>query len=142
MTIVDAAATPIAGRIGDRFHAHAHVAAASLVILIAGLVLVAPPLGTAGLVLALAVVGLGAAGLGPSLLVLMGAIVPRERRGAAVGVMQLCSDVGGMLGPLVGTALLAGSRAYLAAAALLVLFVPVAIWLARTTRATPTSEPL
>ncbi len=135
MTLIDAAATPLAGRLGDRHHAHAHVATASLVLLIVGLLLVAPSLGTAGLLVALAFLGLGAAGLGPSLLVLMGAIVPRERRGAAVGVMQLCSDIGGMLGPLVGTALLTGSRAYLAAAALLTLFVPLAVWLARSSGA-------
>ena len=78
-----------------------------------------------GTLAGLALVGVGAAGLGPSLLVLMGAIVPPERRGAGTGLLQLCGDVGGMLGPLVGTALFAGSVAlpYLGTAALLTCFV-------------------
>ena len=134
MTIVDAAATPFAGRIGDRYRAHGWVAALSLLLVIAGLLVIAPPLGALGLVAGLALVGLGAAGLGPSLLVVLGAIVPRERRGAAVGVMQLCGDVGGMLGPLVGTAVLSGTSAYLAAAALLAIMFPLAVWLARASR--------
>jgi MFS family permease len=62
----------------------------------------------------------------------MGAIVPRERRGTGVGLLQFCGDVGGMLGPLVGTALFAGSTAvpYLATAALVLGFLPAALWLA------------
>lgn len=131
MTIVDAAATPIAGRIGDRRRAHGWVAAISLVLVIAGLLVIAPRFGATGLVAGLAIVGLGSAGLGPSLLVVMGSIVPRERSGAAVGVMQLCGDVGGMLGPLVGTAILSGGAAYVAAAVLLSLMLPLAIDLAR-----------
>lgn len=131
MTIVDAAATPLAGRLGDRYRAHGWVAAVSLVLVIAGLLVIAPRFGASGLVAGLALVGLGAAGLGPSLLVVMGSIVPRERSGAAVGVMQLCGDVGGMLGPLVGTAILSGGTAYVAAAVLLSLMLPLAFNLAR-----------
>jgi len=134
MTIVDAAATPLAGRIGDRFRAHAHVAAVSLALVIVGLLLVAPSLGAIGMIAGLGIIGLGTAGLGPSLLVIMGAIVPRERRGAAVGVMQLCGDVGGMLGPLVGTVLLSGGAAYVVSAALLGLAMPLALYLVRATR--------
>jgi MFS family permease len=134
MTIVDAVATPFAGRIGDRHRAHGWVAAISLVLVIVGLVVIAPPMGAIGLIVGLAIVGLGSAGLGPSLLVVMGAVVPRERSGAAVGVMQLCGDVGSMLGPLVGVALYNGTIAYLVAAAILATMLPLAIWLARTTR--------
>jgi hypothetical protein len=61
----------------------------------------------------------------------LGSIVPRERSGAAVGLMQLCGDVGGMLGPLVGTAILSGGSAYVAAAVLLALMLPLALRLAR-----------
>ena len=142
MTIVDAAATPLAGRIGDRRRAHGWVAAISLVFVIIGLLVIAPRLGVVGLVSGLAIVGLGSAGLGPSLLVVMGSIVPRERSGAAVGVMQLCGDVGGMLGPLVGTAILAGGSAYVAAAVLLALMLPLAINLAREEASPPESETL
>ena len=78
-------------------------------------------------------IGVGAAGLGPSLLVMMGAIVPHERRGTGAGLLQLCGDVGGMLGPLVGTALFAGNTAlpYLGTAALMACFLLPASWLAR-----------
>jgi MFS family permease len=132
MTVIDASATPFVGRIGDRWHAHARVAAASLVLLVPGLILVGLSSGALGIVAGLAFIGLGAAGLGPSLLVLMGAIVPRDRRGTGAGLLQLCGDLGGMLGPLVGTALFTGSTAipYLGTAAMIACFVPVALWLA------------
>jgi MFS family permease len=131
MTLVDAAATPLAGRIGDRFNAHARVAAVSITLLVPGLLFVGLSAHVTGVAIGLGLIGLGAAGLGPSLLVMMGAMVPRERRGTGAGLLQLCGDVGGMLGPLVGTALFAGNTAipYMAAAALLTCFVPVAVWL-------------
>jgi len=62
--------------------------------------------------------------------------VPLDRRGTGVGIMQLCGDTGGMLGPLVGTALFAGSSSlpYLATAGLVCCFIPVALWLAHLER--------
>jgi len=141
MTVLDASATPFAGRLGDRWHAHARVATVGVALLVPGLLLVGLSDHVAGLVAGLALLGIGAAGLGPSLLVLMGAIVPQDRRGTGAGLLQLCGDVGGMGGPLVGTALFAGSTAvpYLGTAALLACFVPVAAWLARVeTRAQET----
>lgn len=133
MTILDAMATPLLGRLGDRWHAHARVATGAIALLVPGLVFVGLSSGAAGIAAGLALVGIGAAGLGPSLLVLMGALVPHERRGTGAGLLQLCGDVGGMLGPLVGTALFAGNTAvpYLGTAALLACFVPLAAWLAR-----------
>jgi MFS family permease len=131
MTILDAATTPAAGRIGDRWHAHAPVATAGLALLVPGLLLIGLSSGAAGIAAGIALVGVGAAGLGPSLLVLMGEIVPPGRRGTGAGLLQLCGDVGGMLGPLVGTALFAGNTAvpYLGTAALLACFVPLGVWL-------------
>jgi MFS family permease len=133
MIVVDAALTPLAGRIGDRWRAHARVAAGAMVFLVAGLALVGLSDRATGLAVGLALVGAGGAGLGPSLLVLMGNLVPRERRGTGVGLMQLCGDVGGTLGPLVGTALFAGATAvpYMATAALCACFIPLAAWLGR-----------
>ncbi len=133
MIVVDAAATPLAGRMGDRFRAHARVATAAMGILVAGLVVIGLSSHAAGIGAGLALVGLGTAGLGPSLLVIMGALVPKEGRATGVGLLQLCGDVGGMLGPLVGTALFAGNTAvpYVGTAALVAGFVPVALWLAR-----------
>ena len=136
MTILDALVTPFAGRWGDRRHAHAQVGAAAMLFLVAGLVTIAFASALTVLVIGLALVGLGTAGLGPSLLVLLGELVPLDRRGTGVGFMQLAGDAGGMLGPLIGTALFAGSSTlpYLATAALVTLFLPVALWLARLER--------
>jgi MFS family permease len=133
LTIIDSGATPFAGRIGDRWHAHARVATVAVALLVPGLLLVGLSEHLGGIAVGLALLGIGAAGLGPSLLVLMGALVPRERRGTGAGMLQLCGDVGGMAGPLVGTALFAGSTAvpYVGTAVLLACFVPVAAWLAR-----------
>ncbi|HEX8795145.1 MAG TPA: MFS transporter [Polyangiaceae bacterium] len=135
MTVADAAATPLAGRIGDRFRAHAHVATAAIAFLTPGLVLVGISTGVPGIAVGLVLVGLGGACLGPSLLVIVGEIVPRERRGTGAGVLQLCGDLGGMAGPLVGTALFAGSTTmpYLGTAAFVACFFPVAAWLASAT---------
>ncbi|HVZ88310.1 MAG TPA: MFS transporter [Polyangia bacterium] len=133
MIVSDAATTPFVGRLGDRFHAHARVAAASMAALVAGLVVVGLSTGIRGIAAGLALIGVGAAGLGPSLLVLMGALVPRDRRATGVGLMQFCGDLGGTLGPLVGTALLVSSTSlpYLGTAALVVCSIPLALWLAR-----------
>lgn len=133
MSIVDAGFTPFAGRLGDRYHAHARVAAASLALVAAGLVAIGLAGDTVGTAIGIAIVGLGASGLGPSVLVLLGAIVPPERRGTGAGLLQLCGDLGGMLGPLVGTALLAGNTElpYLLTAGLVASFIPIALWLRR-----------
>ncbi len=136
MTILDALLTPLAGRLGDRNHAHARVGAAAMMLIVAGLVVIAIVPGTTGLVVGLALLRCGTAGLGPSLLVLLGELVPIERRGSGVGLMQLCGDFGGMLGPLIGTALFVGSTTlpYLGSAGLVTCFIPVALWLARLER--------
>ena len=136
MTILDALATPFAGRWGDQRRAHAQVGLAAMLLLAAGLVTIAFVTALPALVVGLALVGFGTAGLGPSLLVLLGELTPIEQRGAGVGLMQLCADAGGMLGPLIGTALFAGSTLlpYLATAGLVACFVPVALWLARLER--------
>ena len=136
MTILDALATPFAGRWGDQRRAHAQVGGAAMLILVAGLVTIAFAHALPPLVTGLALVGFGTAGLGPSLLVLLGELVPIDRRGTGVGFMQLAGDAGGTLGPLIGTALFAGSSTlpYLATAAFVSLFIPVALWLARLER--------
>jgi len=134
MTIVDAATTPLAGRLGDRFRAHARVATGSMILLVLGLVTIGLTSHRGGMMLGLAFIGLGAAGLGPSLLVLVGEIVPDDRQGTSVGMLQVTGDVGGMLGPLVGTAIFGGGRAYLVAAAVLGAFIPLAAWLSKVER--------
>jgi MFS family permease len=137
MAIFDAALTPFAGWLGDRWRAHAQVAAAGTALMVVGLVVLGLADGVAGAATGIALVGLGAAGLGPSLLVIMGAIVPPEGRGTGTGLLQLCGDLGGMLGPLVGTSLFAGNVAipYVGTAALVACFLPIALWLVRLERA-------
>jgi MFS family permease len=132
MIVVDATTAPVAGRIGDRLNAHARVATFGMVLLAAGLAVIGWSRQAGGVAAGLGLVGLGTAGLSPSLLVLMGRIVPKERRGTGVGILQLCGDVGGVLGPLVGTALLAGSSAlpYVGTAVVVLAFLPVTQWLA------------
>ena len=112
MIVVDATTAPLAGRLGDRLSARTRrVATFGMVLLAAGLAVIGLAHRAAGVATGLALVGLGTAGLSPSLLVLMGRIVPSERRGTGAGMLQLCGDVGGVLGPLVGTALLSGNTA-------------------------------
>jgi MFS family permease len=69
-------------------------------------------------------------------LTLLGHYVKGEERGVAIGMLQLCGDVGGTLGPLVGTALLADNLTtpYLVSAGLLALGAPLAVGLARQER--------
>lgn len=143
MTILDAVLTPFAGRLGDRKRAHARVGAAAMTLIVAGLIVIALVPGTHGLVVGLALLGCGTAGLGPSLLVLLGELTPIERRGSGVGLMQLCGDFGGMLGPLIGTALFEGSTVlpYLGSAGLVTCFIPVALWLARLERRSDSVAP-
>jgi hypothetical protein len=114
--------------------------------LAAGLVVVGLSIHAAGVAAGLALVGVGTAGLGPSLLVLMGARVPHGRRGTGIGLLQFCGDMGGTLGPLVGTVLLAQSTAvpYLGTAALVACAAPLSLWLARLevrALAAPTDPP-
>ncbi|MGE0786304.1 MAG: MFS transporter [Sandaracinaceae bacterium] len=131
MFVTDAAATPLVGRLGDRFRAHAAVACGSMIALVIGLLAIGLADGVLGVGAGLLVVGVATAGLGPSLLVIIGSLVPSEQRGTGVGLLQLAGDVGGMVGPLVGTALLADDTAspYVGSAALVALFVPLAGWL-------------
>jgi ACDE family multidrug resistance protein len=133
MVIAEAIATPAAGRLGDALRAHARIAAAGTVLLVPALVVVAFASNLGPLFLGLALIGVAVAALGPSLLALLSTLVERERRGTAVGLLQLAGDAGGALGPLLGTALFAGDerRAYVFAAIACACFVPLAVWLAR-----------
>ncbi len=133
MVVSSAMIMPLAGRAGDRYRAHAPIALCGLIALVPSLVLIALAPTATGLFAGLALMGLALGGLSPSLLALIGDNVTHDRRGIAVGVLQLCGDIGGTLGPLVGTMLFAGNlRApYLVTAALLTGFIPLALRLVR-----------
>lgn len=138
MSVTDAVCTPFLGRLGDRLRAHARIAGVSTAVVALGLVFIGLTTHVAGTALGIVLVGLGTAGLGPSVLVLMGAVVPPEDRGTGTGLLQLCGDVGAMLGPLVGTTLFADSISlpYLLTAVLVACFIPVAFSLASIERKT------
>ena len=139
MVVTMALFMPFAGRAGDRLGLHAPIALAGLVALVPSLLLVALAPTPAILLAGLALMGLGSGALSPSLLALVGDITPRERRGTAVGLLQLSGDLGGTLGPLVGTALFTRSASvpYVAAAGLLACFAPLAVGLLRVGRRKP-----
>jgi len=140
LSVVDPLFTPLLGHLGDKLRAHARVAAASSAVIVVGLVAMGFARHLAGTAIGVALVGLGTAGMGPSVLVLLGLVVPRERRGLGAGFLQLCGDAGGMLGPLVGTALFAGDVAvpYVLTAMLVASSVPVALWLSPIERVSST----
>lgn len=137
MMVAIAAGSAVAGPLGDRWHAHGRIAALGVIGLIPGLVLAGAARTPGGLLAAVTLVGLGAAALGPSLLALIGEQVGKEDQGTAIGLIQLCGDLGSLLGPLVGTLLVGAElgRPYYASAAIVACVLPVAGWLARRERA-------
>ncbi len=137
LVITEAMSMPLFGRAGDRYRNHASIGAAGLALLVPSLLVIAFAHTTLVLAIGVSMLGIGTGALGPSVLALVADIVAPERRGIAVGVLQLCGDVGGAAGPLIGTALFAGSveMPYLVSAGVVVALMPTAIWLARDQRA-------
>ncbi len=131
--VVTALTMLAASRLATRRRHHARLAAAGVVSLTAGLVIVAWAPGLAGMCAGLFALAAGAGAIGSALLALLGELVDAQHRGAAVGLFQLCGDVGGSLGPLIGATLLAAGTAtpYLAGAGVSVAALPVALWLVR-----------
>jgi len=137
MTVASALAMPWMGHLGDRKRMHAAVGGFGVLITIPALLAMGLASSVPPLAVGLVVLGLGDAALGPSLLALVGAWVAPGQRGQAVGLLQLCGDLGGALGPVVGSALLATSTRtpYLVSAALITCALPVAVALVRAERA-------
>jgi len=136
LVLAEALAMPPLGRLGDRRDLHAPIAATGLLLTVPGLVTIAYAETSVGVAVGLGIVGLGVACLGPSLLALLGRLVPPERRGLGVGALQVSADIGGSLGPLVGSVLFGGAIAtpYLFTAAVNALLLPIALWLVRASR--------
>jgi MFS transporter, DHA1 family, multidrug resistance protein len=139
LVLAEALAMPALGRAGDRFAAHALIAGAGLLLTIPALVGIAFAERTFTIAVGLGVLGIAVACLGPSLLALVATRIPPERFGLAVGALQVSADVGGALGPLLGTALFAGSIAtpFLFTAGVNALLLPIAVWLVRDARRDP-----
>ena len=85
----------------------------------------------AGMCSGVALIGLSAAALGPSLLALAHAIAPPAHQAQSVGLVQLSGDVGGLLGPIVGTLLAGGDPGtpYVVSAALVLVALPAAVYI-------------
>jgi MFS family permease len=132
LVVAEAVSMPLFGRLGDRLRNHASIGAAGLALLVPSLVVIALAHTTPVLAAGVGLLGIGTGALGPSVLALVADIVAPERTGIAVGVLQLCGDVGGALGPLIGTALFARSveLPYFVSAGVVVALLPAAIWLA------------
>jgi MFS family permease len=132
LLVTESVTMPLVGSLGDRRHAHARFALVGLLSIVPGLVIVGTWPTPVGLAVGLGLIGVGGGALGPSLLALLGENVSHETRGVAVGMLQLCGDIGGALGPLVGTALLAKNLTtpYLVSAGVVLLAAPLAIRLA------------
>ena len=137
LVVAEAVTMPVFGRLGDRRAAHAWIATLGVALLVPSLLLVAHAHTPAAYAIGLGLLGAGVGALGPSVLALLGDLAPPHLRGVSVGALQVCSDVGGAAGPLVGTVFFATSteRPYEITAILVALFVPAALWLARTNRA-------
>jgi MFS family permease len=125
------------GRRADRVKTRTTLAIWGLFVMIPGYLLLATTYQLSGLVLGLLLVGVGMGMVNVPLLALIGDFVSRERRGSAVGVLQLFGDVGGVLGPLIGTPLVLGVGARLSYGAMTVLIaggVVIAVQLLRIER--------
>lgn len=135
LVVSEALSMPYFGRLADRHSSHATLAAAGVAAIIPAMVIIALGDRSSTLALGFGILGCGVGALGPSALALVGKLVAAERRGLAIGVMQVCSDLGGALGPLVGTSLFSGrSLPYFVSAVVVACFLPVALWLARSAR--------
>jgi MFS family permease len=141
LVVAEALATPGLGRLGDRRNWHAQIAVAGLALTIPALCILAFATRVPTVAAGMTVLGFGVAGLGPSLFALLGRFVSPERRGLGVGALQVATDLGGAVGPIVGTSLFAGSLAlpYLVTAGVSVLLLPVGWRLVRATRSSSTS---
>jgi MFS family permease len=131
LVLSEALVMPPLGRAGDRWNAHAPIAAGGLLLTVPALVVIGFAEHTLGVALGLALLGVGVGGLGPSLIALVGRTVAPSQRGLGVGALQVTADIGGSLGPLCGTALFGGwiAAPFLFAAAVNALLFPVGVWL-------------
>jgi predicted MFS family arabinose efflux permease len=141
MVVGSAVSTLGMTRVATSMRENTRIALVGLVLIVAGLGAVGLAGGMAGVVAGLLAMGLGAGALGGALLGLVGQFVEPSQRGAGVGLQQLCGDVGGSLGPIVGTSLFAFGPAtpYTVCAALVAMSLPIALWLVRHGEAPPAS---
>lgn len=136
LVVLQVLVAPIAGRLSDRQGWRARIVMTGVATMVPGVLMVG--VGTSAGMLAggLALIGFGMGSLASPLLALLGNLVPPAMRGSAVGCLQLFGDLGGTLGPIIGTSMfgMMGAAPYVATAALLVLVLPFIGWLASAER--------
>lgn len=132
MVILIVVGSPSLGVLGDRMRAHGRITMLGIGALIPALILTGLASTPQAMAVGVTLVGVGAAALGPSLLALVNEFFPIERQGRAVAAVLFYGDLGGLLGPIVGTLLIGygASTPYLASAALVLCAMPVATILA------------
>jgi len=96
---------PIAGRLLDRFSDRRVVAAAGVVVSLAGFALLASGRATGAVVVGVLLVAIGEGALSPALTVWAGDGAPPHLRGVVMGGLATAGDLGAALGPLVGYAM-------------------------------------
>jgi MFS family permease len=135
LVVVTGVGTLAASRLIRRDRTQAWIAAIGTALLSVSMWLLGSAVGLMPLLFSLTLLGVGAGALSSALLALLGAFVGIEQRGAGVGWLQLCGDIGGMLGPIVGSKLLGYSPgwAYNTTACVLLICLPVAAWLVAQT---------
>jgi len=102
------AALPLIGRLADLL-GHSRVLLGCLVIFVAGSVVTALAVELPVLVAGRFIQGVGGGGLVPATLAIVAALWPAERRGAPLGVVGAVQEMGAVLGPVLGAAILAVS---------------------------------
>ncbi len=124
-------ASPAAGRLSDRPGWRALLATGGLAAMIPGLLLIGLAHAPWSLGFGLSFVGLGMGALAAPRLALIGDLAGPAWRGTALGTLQLCGDIGGSLGPVVGATLLGagGLAPFAGSAALVALALPAGLFL-------------
>ena len=140
LLVASAIAVLLAGRQADRARTRAIIAVQGLSVMIPGYLVLATTQSLGGLILGLVLVGVGMGTVNVPLLALIGDFVDRQHRGSAVGVLQLFGDVGGVLGPLIGTPVVlafGGQLTYLTMTGALIIGLGLALILVRLERSGP-----
>lgn len=134
MVVLMGASTLAVGRLFQTVASRLTASIVGVVLLAASLALLARSTGMPGLALGVCLVGLCAGALSALVLALLGDLVATGDTGKGVGLIQLCGDVGGVLGPMVASWLLShGAVAPFALSSVVVaLGAPVGVWLRRS----------
>lgn len=131
MVVAMGVSTLLSSRLVRTARAHAKVCVVATASLAPAMIVIGLSTEVPGYVLGLTLLGAAAGSLSSSVVSLLSDTVGARHVGAGTGWIQLCGDLGGVLGPITGASLLAVSAraAYFSSALLLAAFIPIAIWL-------------